>query len=353
MFTQFSKLPPEIRCMIWKCCLPSRIIELGLDLNESRCVSSIVQRKNTIRPSVASVCKEARDVAEQNGAIQYFKRQPGEENGIWLQPKLDTLHLNWIQHQFRYMGSMAAHIRANSDLTLFVNEAVHRETPIPISVMGKPLHFFPSSNIEAYSSENSPFICSTPDYNNGHVTTVWLYDNLPPKTPIDAVLVCVNLHVPEQMARESGLFGLLADAPVQTVAFDDHERLNQFDDLYRSSVAVSTHPDPDADHQLKLVFKCDLGQRCSDWMERVEWIMMAQRWVNEMTGGKLAQADAEEVWIHPKPAVQDGRALISMKNSAFAEHHPWVQTARQKLPILRPMVMFRFCPYRCNEEDGL
>jgi hypothetical protein len=54
---------------------------------------------------------------------------------------------------------------------------------------------------------------------------------------IYVTLVAISIHVDRAAALESGLFGLLADAPVQTIDYDDVPQLRQFYQLFSSDPA--------------------------------------------------------------------------------------------------------------------
>ncbi|MAD85576.1 MAG: hypothetical protein CL912_21660 [Deltaproteobacteria bacterium] len=55
---------------------------------------------------------------------------------------------------------------------------------------------------------------------------------------IFTTVVAISLHVDREAALESGLFGLQADAPVQTVDYNDLPRLRQFYELFKSDTAL-------------------------------------------------------------------------------------------------------------------
>lgn len=70
-FPQFSKLPPEIRHLVWNFALPSRIVEVGgiRYVGRHTSGSSWSFAKKQPPPAIAQVCREARSVASYTGRL--------------------------------------------------------------------------------------------------------------------------------------------------------------------------------------------------------------------------------------------------------------------------------------------
>ncbi|KAL7815869.1 hypothetical protein V8C44DRAFT_348166 [Trichoderma aethiopicum] len=64
VFPFFSRLPPELRCQIWKLALPAQIFRPFRFLQPS-----FLEWKSLAPPIIAGVCREARDVAYRHGAL--------------------------------------------------------------------------------------------------------------------------------------------------------------------------------------------------------------------------------------------------------------------------------------------
>lgn len=374
MFTQFTDLPPEIRTIIWQWCLPARIVELedfphyktrsdhdssGSDSDSDsisiwtydtevelynpepeRCDSWKLMNHGSRRPLIASVCKEARRVAEQCGSIRPFHHPHGLRS-VWLQPKLDTLHVAWKRYRYLDVDNWSGTTKPTLDK--FFAEAL--QSGIPISMPGDPLYEVSFGRRPADGSVDVLLGNTSSDIEADIICKA-----LPPGALLEMVLVCVHLHVPEQRARESGLFGLLGDAPVQTVAFDDKRRLEQFHNLSKNS--GFEHADADAAEQLDIVFSAEFDKQCAEWSERVEWALMLHLWLTDVSRGELPYSLAGEVWNNPITVTPDTSHYFSLEDDLFVEHNPWVQKTKLKLPNLLPKVMFRLCPFGCNAKEA-
>lgn len=67
----------------------------------------------------------------------------------------------------------------------------------------------------------------------------------PNNAPLDAVITSISLHISRQDALASGLFGLLGDAPVQTLAYDDAAKLRAFQGFLRHGSLLDKELDAD------------------------------------------------------------------------------------------------------------
>lgn len=65
LFDLFRKLPPEIRCMIWRCAMPPRIIELRYDYDLTKCWTLAKV------PITLHVCRESRYEALKNYTLAF------------------------------------------------------------------------------------------------------------------------------------------------------------------------------------------------------------------------------------------------------------------------------------------
>ncbi|KAI1652505.1 hypothetical protein F4813DRAFT_377796 [Daldinia decipiens] len=70
-FSQFKRLPVEIRAMIWDLAIPSRILGLTGEISHNIAGNSCwyLFEQGLSPPSVAHVCKEARSIACRSGRL--------------------------------------------------------------------------------------------------------------------------------------------------------------------------------------------------------------------------------------------------------------------------------------------
>ncbi|KAL1874872.1 hypothetical protein Daus18300_003413 [Diaporthe australafricana] len=231
-FRLFPHFPPEIRQIIWRNCLPHRIVELDypqddLIWEEQPCGrNSRITSTNKSPPIIASVCRESRAVAFESGCPQPLP-DPNEQDAEdftkymvqypWLDTARDSIFINWdpicdIDWQTYDWGDPvrclmwhAAHTRSRKlSITLGLLQVFqHRRNPDQ-----------PHDNYRWTRSELADLIRTRPS---------WTVVILPP----------VIVHADAETA--AGLFGLLADARVQLVDADDDVKIDAF-------FALSTAP---------------------------------------------------------------------------------------------------------------
>ncbi|KAI0804999.1 hypothetical protein GGR55DRAFT_658050 [Xylaria sp. FL0064] len=79
VFDYFSKLPPEIRCIIWGLTIPCRLI----NPYRARCFSDRYRP-----PIIAQVCHESREVARRTGSFVVWSSPPGR---YWFDSRYDVI----------------------------------------------------------------------------------------------------------------------------------------------------------------------------------------------------------------------------------------------------------------------
>lgn len=372
-FPQFSQFPLEIRRLIWKSCLPRRIAEEDcpysiLDGKHSRqsCWPRKTTYKNAQVPLLASVCREAREVVFHWGSYQRSQDMTSL-SWIWLQPKIDTaLHINWTRDRGDFFWAEYNGLYTPfDDTTVFM--LVYRASvqKLPASLVGDffyPLNVgdyidIPSSSSSSSASSNSAsLVTDTPTMplGAGFLTDERGEDlrniiDVFCSCTINVTVVAISLHIDRMGALNSGLFGLQADAPVQTVNYDDMPHLCQFYELFKSQSQLE-EVEPDVKRLFGFIIGPEFCAAVLSWQKSVKWLMQAVRW-NDMQlreGCKIfGNADPRELWVPPIPREESYlRMNTFMPNE---EHWWWKEQAR--LPTLVPQVMFRFCESRCFEED--
>ncbi|PYH86433.1 hypothetical protein BO82DRAFT_397606 [Aspergillus uvarum CBS 121591] len=217
-FESFPRLPAEIRLMIWRLCLPSRIHELDYPFNlilYSRdwapCEFQDGAWINGFPPLISAVCRESRAVVLENGRFPDGEEGPGWWASTsyvrsWLDPVRDRVHLNWTP-------AYEAEFCNNSD-------------------EGSPL--------EHLAWRAAQLTSIPPEAGYASFMEDWLYvsDDATPPPVLRGILsrfacwrVIVRvmvIHADRRTGAESGLFGLLGDAPVQIVDVSDHDRVEAY-----------------------------------------------------------------------------------------------------------------------------
>lgn len=117
-FRQFARLPTELREHIWQYCLPNRVWELMIPIDN--CIFSSADNThgpwqcdlqntcyaNGSPPTISRVCRESRTVAFRAGSTLRDPddggRRPEDSfwsyanhNRVWVDPVRDSAHLNW------------------------------------------------------------------------------------------------------------------------------------------------------------------------------------------------------------------------------------------------------------------
>ncbi|KAL7906960.1 hypothetical protein GGI35DRAFT_457356 [Trichoderma velutinum] len=364
-FSQFTLLPPEIRLQIWFYCLPHRIVQrddpfcLGDIHREQRCWSIRPTRQNAAPPLIASVCRESRGVVRKWGKMvsqdYWFNLGP-----IWIQPRLDVYNLNcnsmscWEGHDIHIVKE-------------FLDEGFNRLDMIPLSLGAE--YFFP------FSLEPPHELDDFPDY--PHLEIYERRRNKPslddsynefaafserPYTRVSqsAILAFICIHATKRQAADSGLFGLLLDAPVQLVDFNDEERLRAFHDLFENGCSNNNSDRPEVSKQFVSILAPDFQCKVQSWREKVDWLMMAYAWLRakyRYSNFIPIHGDPGLAW---SPPLLDDQATVYMNNkeepnqvNVFNDHHSWVIQAKKELPIVTPKIQFLLCTDECNVDGDI
>lgn len=236
-FHLFPEFPTEIRLLIWRSCLPCRIVELDQqqddliwDEDESPCAANWkITYANKAPPTISRVCRESRTVALESGCAQPLPdpnnrdAQPFSNSMVdrpWLDTVHDSIHLNWepfadIEWQSYDWGDpvrclmwYAARTRSRqaSIMLGFLQTFQHRENADQ-----------PHEHHRWTRSELADLM---------RTQTSWTVIILPP----------VIVHTDTKTA--AGLFGLLTDARVQVVDADDEVKIKRFLALTETSHGV-------------------------------------------------------------------------------------------------------------------
>ncbi|KAL6795938.1 hypothetical protein GGI42DRAFT_99222 [Trichoderma sp. SZMC 28013] len=363
-FPQFRRLPPEIRLQIWFFCLPHRVVQrddplyLGDIQKQQMCFSLRSALRNAALPLLASVCRESRGVVRKWGKRikqdYWFNLGP-----IWVQPRLDVYTLN--------CNGMSSWEGDDIHIVMeFLDEAFNRFDLMPLAMRSEYFHPFnldPPAEVDGFSDyphlqlyerTRRPGMPSMEDPFNEFAR----YAERPyTRVSQSATLAFICIHTTKAQAGDSGLFGLLLDAPVQLVDFDDEKRLKAFHDLFESGRRSNTkrlHVRKQFASILAPDFKC----RVESWREKVDWLMMTYAWLRAKYKNSHfipIEGDPGLAW---SPPLSDDQAIAYMNNkeepkqvNVFNNRHPWVIQAKKELPRIAPKIQFLLCTDPCEVDE--
>ncbi|CRG91884.1 hypothetical protein PISL3812_08938 [Talaromyces islandicus] len=210
-FHRFSDLPAELRLMIWRCCLPHRVVELDDQVyyggSPSPCGLSLTTFLNGKPGLIARVCRESRHVAQQSRSIISEKDMP-EEASWWSHTRIEKLppidpsramvHLNWEPtcNEYADEDSSAHH------LAWYAGQVARGG-----SLMIDNLSVMALTQVKALTA-----------------LPRWM-----------VVMRVIFIHARPEYAAKTGLFGLLGDELVQIIEVSDEARINAYFDLANES----------------------------------------------------------------------------------------------------------------------
>lgn len=358
MFPRFPDLPPEIRQIIWKLCLPRRVVqqcapgyeEMLLDDYPQLCLARSTTRLNSNPPAVAAVCREAAQVAHDFG-----RKIPGAPDSwldsmAWVQPRRDLV-VHWNHPGFTGSDDPP------SAEGLFLQ---CDDLQMPPSLMSEYLEVFLAKETAAlgYNAPYTPSIriplaadkiwdCRNPIC---HIVEILKYQRFQNRT-LFMPPFSLSLHIPLQTAFDSDLFGLLGDEPVQAVDIQDLPRLRRYADLFRA------YCDLEEQRQLGDVFDHMLDtsfflNRVEVWKEAVDWLLLAYLWYYEVkgplqAGGTTVTMNSQKLYSVWLPAYRPGQTVFRMGEHRIDEAHPWTIEAKRITWRIQPQVMFRWCINNC------
>ncbi|KAJ5248885.1 hypothetical protein N7468_000336 [Penicillium chermesinum] len=289
-FHFFPCLPPELRRMVWRFCLPSRVCEIDAPYDQCAfeenhvygppCELQTSTLQNSRPPVITRVCHESRAVAFETGCQLNASYGHGAPDGFeyrraittWFDPSRDVIHLNWTPiYEVEFFGCYTGEPLA---LLAWYAARFDLRPSFMCASIGKFEHLNPDQ-ISALKQRPN-----------------WL-----------VVMRTIIVHCDYKSARESGLFGLLGDARIQIVDVADQARVRAYIDFAEKMELESTDAprrDIPRDYQ-------SFSQQSTSLMERD----LRERMINSC-GKKVAE----------------------------------------ELPAIRPAMMFRYCPMMCNHTGS-
>ncbi|KAE8140452.1 hypothetical protein BDV38DRAFT_279954 [Aspergillus pseudotamarii] len=353
-FHYFTRLPLELRHLIWEHCLPYRIAEEDipaflLDGDESRqaCFPKRTTYLNTRLPVIAFVNSESRQVALEHGRWERGQ-EPTSLESIWVQPRRDVLHLNWTRKSYDVLGPL---IELESPIGWFSVQA--EQLGMQPCIVAEIIYYFDLKGLlngtygTPDANDDEPFSTSWFRRHNG------MYDPLRIQeardiaalaefhTSFDVAMAAVSLHISREAALRSGLFGLLGDAPVQMVDVDDEAQLRKFQALFKEH---ALEKEPAVKTLLELFTSARFRAAVETWKRQAEWIIIASMWDYARKENDIVRANPGSAWV---PCLPGPEYSINLHQYSPNENHPWVKEARQSLPKLKPRIMVRHCTNEC------
>ncbi|KAL7923818.1 hypothetical protein ACQKWADRAFT_29529 [Trichoderma austrokoningii] len=172
---------------------------------------------------------------------------------------------------------------------------------------------------------------------------------------LNVTMAVVSLHITQEAALRSGLFGLLGDAPVQMVDLDDDGRLGQFYELFKQNPV-------DGEPEVQILFDTfqtlQFRSAVEMWTRQVEWMIFARMWQRAQEPYYTRDTETaiyiEQIGTKPSlawlPELPEKR-YIEMDEYLPNTDHPWVKRALRIAPRLRPQIMVRYCTKKCYIKD--
>lgn len=280
---------------------------------------------------------------------------------LWLQPKIDrALHLNWTRRRNEaYYEKWDNNIPDFEDTPLLMHISLARwYYGMRVSLVAELL--VPFDLRELLDSPPPSIIDSVPfaiqslpvgeAYESASVVDTELIirhvdDN---DRTIDVTLVAISLHIDRAAALESGLFGLLADATVQTIDYDDVPQLRQFYQLFSSDSALK-EAEPQVEKMFNVLLSSGFQVAVLSWKAKVKWLLQAVTWREMQELKTFGDTDPQSVWTPPVPKEQ---TLLRMDQFMPDEDHSWWEEhVESKLPHVVPQIMVRLCDNQCYSEE--
>ncbi|UKZ50512.1 hypothetical protein TrVGV298_004775 [Trichoderma virens] len=365
-FPQFALLPVELRLAIWFYCLPHRVVqrddpyEVQRLRKKHKCWSVRPSLKNAAPPRIASVCRESRQVAMRWGKMvsQNYNWNLGP---IWIQPRLDTYHLNVTEEATWDYGY---HDLNKQLVDEFIKDGLNWLDTVPLSIPSEYYLDFDLGLQDVSRMRQRLYIEIRDDFVDEDLNVVYneyaYYDPRPfTNISLSATMAFITIHAKRRHAVASGLFGLLLDAPVQLVDFDDEQNISSFHALFERD--IHNRKRTEVIKLFSLILSPIFRSRVQDWTEKVDWLMMATAWLRaKMSWENCIPFDGDpfSAWNPIIEELPDGRRLVYMKNgdkyeNRFDDDNPWVIQAKKELPRVIPKILFMLCTDDCDVDGNV
>jgi hypothetical protein len=336
-FTCFPRLPAELRLAIWKLCLPQRVIELDSPNNlgfDTPCELQHTSHLNLRPPVITHVCHEARQVALENGRAVADDTDANNDGRLpfwsdsnalghtWWNPGNAVVHLNWF---------LPSKYHTRPPLPFFLRKAA--QAGGGASIVSNLVHDFDDDIEKVRPSEE--VLCLLEKGRKSYMVC----------------LKMISLHVTDEEAARSGLFGRLVEERVQLVDPFDEETIRKFHNLWSHGPPEDAAPAEFFD--LALSKKERFHDRIKQWGDNVEKVWVATKWL-QLKRRSANAGKSDEIWLNigEEGGGSPSTMFINLwrfniSQCAPNKDHPWVKSVLDSIPEFRPMIMFRLCRQEC------
>lgn len=348
-FTCFPRLPPELRRMIWKFCIPRRVVELQFPvqgiLAPTNCSFVWTNNQISVPPLITQVCCEARSVALENGGLVLDYAEDVDVNfnwkstDAWFSPKYDIVTWYWrpeqqVDYELEVIGDPLAY---------FVHLALQAQGALILAQ-----HIYPCRYLEPSGDGPPPL----EEVELKHLTR------------LKSIMVCVSVvgvHATAQEAKESNLWGPTGEETIQIVDATDFDTLRKFE------IPLSAE-DTGREVTFDLLAEDDYPQELARWKRELttwwiwqHWMVAFQRRFKDVPApqdifiDRLADVSPVALpldLLHPTTFWAPERFPYTFDMEDFVENkdHPWVAQILKTMPEFRPVIMFRLCALDCQKE---
>lgn len=263
-FHPFTRLPTELREVIWRECLPKRVCEVDVphpkyvyDIDEktkkqTQCHLYKTGALNECPPLIIRVCRESRDVTFQAGKAAWRKVNLPHRFGVnvqgfwrswtrnnhplnnWADRVPDIMHLNWTKLYRAEYGADYEETLPILYLAACASAASCRAS-IMIENLDPSFEWVYKSHPEwgddsddEMEDPNADPKVREPDENEQSFISA--FKELP--SPL-VVMQIVVIHMDFQAGVNTGLFGLLGDAPLQIISMVEEAKIDTYFNLAR------------------------------------------------------------------------------------------------------------------------
>lgn len=336
-FPLFPHLPPELRRLIWKECLPkTRVFDTMLPClvyESSHCRGTgWVSRESWRSPVITRVCRESRAVAHETGRVLFREDDtnvPDYIESMWSDASTDIVAQYWCPG----LEGVIFWSLDDPDVYMFHWAGRYGRAMIAEARLQSALHL----------------VSGTFDWTN--------------LARLEECFVCledpVMIHLSRKELLLSGLFGHLGEEYIQPVDPMDMQTLKKFHQLALTSSQQLPETLDFFDQLLTPTFQKRIQNWTRDTMTR--WIY--QEWIHASEAEYTVISHPERVWLGPREPGKDGNSFnplrpcsykydtcFNMSNEvhfSYNEKHPWVKEKLARAPRFYPRIMIRPCIKRC------
>jgi hypothetical protein len=358
----FMQFPLEIRRMIWKECLPRRVIEFERRTHnrDTVCQRTRTTSTNLKIPALAHVCSESRAVVLESGGS--WTTLEFDKTG-WLNPDRDVIFQHWKRKDGTHAEGV--HFCDWDDMI-----SANRKSAIP-----NVLQFRGRCQGMGVTADN--FCVFYPSLNNRPEETPWqkgaswlIYhfdDYRKSNEWLVSMDMCI-IHASPEAGRRSGLFALMGDAPVQLVDVADVERIALFRQLWASACPE------DLEAECFFASVKGLPKRVQRWREKVEAVWVYNDWFKAYQTRFKHVSNPKEIWLGHRRRRKGGRCNrlrpeylstshrrgpryyddydlsydVDLDQFSLNKDHSFVRDSLAAMPRLLPKIMFRHCTDNCH-----